>query len=315
MNSNKRYVPIKAVTLALCLTILGTSFIGCSTSKASSSNDNVKITSSVSNSSTSQNKKPSYQTENLTLAQIKPTFSDTTWHGDTYVKIDEESLLQIIRVAMKDAEKMYKSIGSYNMKLDPETYEHTDTFYPDWMDEYFFLSRAKKESVYMINYVGNVVNELGYRAMGTMQVIPEYIVPTLNQYMQNTYKSKIRFDDYDLLPSANDIKNYKTSSNARENLKQDVYDAVYTSICYDIYNAKCTGPNHKDYYAKLGGYDESYRQKVVTALYLFERNDVISSLQNGTFLDSYGNSQYVRDILSYQQTAKNNYENASEFGN
>ena len=313
MDKTRRYIAPKIATLLLCATLFTAGFTACAPAKSSTSAGGGNPAQQTTQIDSNQTKKPVKNVSSL--AEIKPTFSDTTWHGEKYVKIDEESLLQIIRVAMKDAEEMYKSIGSFNMKLDPKTHEHTDTFYPDWMNEYFFLSRAKKESVYMINYVGEAVNPQGHRAMGTMQVIPESIIPTLNQYMKDTYKSNIRFDDYDVLPSNADIKNYKTSSAARENLKQNVYDAVYVSICYDIYNAKCTGPNHKDYYSKFGGYDESIRQKVVTALYLFKRNDVISSLQNGTFNDKFGNSQYVKDILSFQKEAKNNHENRIEFGN
>lgn len=309
MNKNKKYRSAKITSAIIASFLLLTSISACS--------DNEKTEfppkSNVVISSTQNHNYSSSRPVN-DLSNINATFSDTTWLGEKYVKIDEESLLQIIRLAMKDAEKMYKSIGSFNMKLHPITNKHTDTFYPDWMNEYFFLSRAKKESVYMINYVGEPV-ENGYRAKGIMQIIPEYVVPTLNEYMTNIYNSDITFDKFDLLPSKSDIANYKTSSKARENLKQDIYDSVFTSICYDIYNAKCTGPNHEDYYDKFGGYKESIRNKVVTALYLFRRDDVISSLQNGSFLNTYGSSQYVNDILSYQQEAKNNHENSSQFGN
>ena len=311
MDITRRYIAPKVATLLICATLFTTALTACAPANSSSSSNSGSPAQQTTQMQS--NKKPVQKA--TSLAEIKPTFSDTTWLGEKYVKIDEESLLQIIRVAMNDAEKMYKSIGSFNMKLDPKTHEHTDTFYPDWMNEYFFLARAKQESVYMINYVGKPVNEQGHRAMGTMQVIPESIIPTLNQYMDWPYEVNIRFDDYNVLPSNNDIKNYKTSSKARDNLKQAVYNSVYLSICYDIYNAKCTGPNHKDYYSKFGGYDESIRQKVVIALYLFKRNDVISSLQNGTFNEKFGKSEYVTKILSYQKEAKNNYENAVEYGN
>ncbi len=311
MNTSKRYVIVKMASLLLCVTLLGSTFVACSSNSNTSTGS--AYSTSQSHKSNDSSKKPSKQ--NLTLAEIKPTFSDTTWHGEKYVKIDEESLLQIIRVAMEDAEKMYISIGSKNMKLDKETFEHTNTFYPDWMNEYFFLSRAKKESVYMIDYIGPAVNDAGYKAHGTMAIIPEYVIPTLNQYMRDTYKCNIRFDDYNFVPSKQDIKNYKNSSEARERLKQIVYDNIYVSICYDIYNAKCSGPNHKDFYVKYGGYDEDIRQKVVTALYLFKRNDVISSLKNGSFLKTYGDSDYVNDILAYQQESKNNHENTIERSN
>lgn len=303
MNTNKRYVIAKISALALSASM----FIGGLTS-CSSSNTN------FDNNTSTSTKQDSYISETYTnndtksLKDINASFSHTRWSGKEYIKINEADLLEIIRVAMADAENMYLSIGAKNMKLDKNTLNSTDEFYPDWMNEYFFLARAKRESGnYMIDYVGPAVDSQGNKAVGIMCVVPEYIIPTLNQYMKNTYNSNISFDSYQLTPNQNDLSNFESSKQARENLKQIVYNDVFVSICYDIYNAKCLGPNHTDYYEKFGGYDESIRQQAVTSLYLFKRNDIISSLKNGTFLNKFANTKYVKDILNFQKEFSANY--------
>lgn len=305
MNTKKRYVLAKISALTLCASIFASGLTACANNNSSS---NQTTSSSKQNYAATETIKNNNSNSSKSLESIDATFSHTRWSGTEYIKINEADLLEIIKVAMADAEKMYLSIGSNNMNLDKNTLKSTDEFYPDWMNEYFFLARAKRESGnYMIDYVGPVVDKQGNRAVGIMCIVPEYIVPTLNDYMKNTYKSNITFDDYKLTPNQNDLNNFETSKTARENLKQVVYNDVFVSICYDIYNAKCFGPNHTDYYEKFGGYNESIRQQVVTALYLFKRDDVISSLKNGTFLNEFANTTYVKDILNFQKEFSANY--------
>lgn len=305
MNTNKRYVLAKISALALSASLFAGGLTSCSNTN---SNSNQTATTNKQNYAITEPFENKNSSTSESLESIDATFSHTRWSGVEYVKINEADLLEIIKVAMADAEKMYLSICANNMNLDKATLKPTEKFYPDWMNEYFFLARAKRESGnYMIDYVGPVVDEQGNRAVGIMCVVPEYIIPTLNDYMKNTYNSNITFSDYKLTPNQNDLNNFENSKTARENLKQVVYNDVFVSICYDIYNAKCLGPNHTDYYEKFGGYDEEIRQKVVTALYLFKRNDVISSLKNGTFLNEFANTTYVKDILNFQKEFSANY--------
>lgn len=313
MNTNKRYIPAKLLVLILCGTIFVGGLTACNsrTENTNFPKDNITVSAS------SNNKKPTAnKTQIKSLSEIDATFSHTKWHNKPYIKIDEESLLDIIRLAMRDAKDMYMSIGAPPMTITESgsTSKNPDEFYPEWMNEYHFLARAKRESGnYMIDYIGPVVDEAGNRAVGIMSVVPEYIVPTLNQYMKNTFHSDITFSNRQLLPSNKDLANFENSKQARENLKKAVYDIVYTSICYDIYNAKCFGPNHKDYYAKFGGYNEEIRHQAIVALYLYRRNDVVSSLKNGTFFDEFADTDYVQDILNFQDDFENQYQNQTTF--
>lgn len=312
MITNRRFIPVKPLVLLLC----GTIFIGSLTACGSSYNE-TNDSSYHSTQTTNNISKPSSMPESIKvkqLSEINATFSHTRWVGEEYIKIDEESLLEIIQLAMSDAKDMYLSLGATNMTIDSSGKNSTNSndFYPEWMNEYFFLARAKRESGnYMIDYVGPAVDEAGNRANGIMCLVPEYIVPTLDEYFKNTFKSNISFQDKNLIPNYKDLATFENSKQARENLKQAVYDNVFTSICYDIYNTKCLGPNHTDYYSKFDGFNEELRQQTVIALYLYKRNDVISSLKNGTFYQKFGSTSYVQDILNFQDRFQKQYENQS----
>ena len=253
------------------------------------------------------------------LNQINPTYKFKKWAGESYLTIDEESLEQIITLAMQDAEEFYLGIGSYNMKYD-ENLNRIDTpgnFYTDWMNPAFFKARAKQEAseLFMINYRANLSSNLHNDPCGIMQVNASELVPTLEQYFKNVYGLEIDFDNLELFPDSHDIANFETSKQAKQNITQTVYNNVYLSICYDIYQAKCLHPGHTDYYSSYGGYSEELRKQATIAAYLFG-TDVVSSLKQGTFNEKYASTKYVQNITQFQkefesqkQTSQNEFQN------
>lgn len=237
------------------------------------------------------------------LDQINPTYTYKKWAGKPYLTIDEKSLEQIITLAMQDAEEFYLGIGSYNMKYDSKL-NRIDTpgnFYTDWMTPSFFKARAKQEgsSLFMINYRANLDSNLYNDPCGIMQVNASELVPTLEDYFQNIYGISIDFDNLEIFPNKHDIANIE-SKQAQKNITQTVYNNVYLSVCYDIYQAKCLNPGHTDYYSKYGGYSEDIRRQATIAAYLFG-TDVVSSLKNGTFFEKYSNTDYVQNITRFQK--------------
>ena len=109
MNTSKRYIPAKMLVLLLC----GTIFVGGLTACNSSETDTYYPKENVTVSVSSSTQKPTNsQTKVKSLEEINPTFSHTRWSGEPYIKIDEESLLEIIRVAMNDA-KLYNFSQKY----------------------------------------------------------------------------------------------------------------------------------------------------------------------------------------------------------
>lgn len=316
MSNKNRYFPAKAAAFLLALTLFSAPLVACSNTNSSQSKTSNKtnIKESTVMTESMNGVKPNKSTI-TSLSQINAKFSPTTWHGKEYVKIDEESLIQIIELAMKDAKEFYIKNGAPGLTIekDGKSTKDPDKFYTSWMNKYHFLARAKRESGnFMINYLGEPVNELGYQAEGIMAIIPEFASETLDEYFKNIFKIETNFEDLQLMPNNIDIKNYQTSKQSRENLKQCVYNSVYTSICYDIYNAKCSGPNHKDFYVKYGGYDEEIRHKLIVSLYLFRREEVLNDLKSGKINQTYFNSSYVKDILKYQENYQNEYENAQQ---
>ena len=317
MSSSKKYIPVKIASLLLAAGIFSGSLVACSNKQTYdndiSPKDKIVHTISSSSNQANTNKKPSSNVKSL--SEINAKFSPTTWHGESYTKIDEESLIQIIELAMNDAKEFYINNGAPGLTIesDGKSTKDPNKFYTNWMNKYHFLARAKRESGnFMIDYVGEPVNSLGYQAKGIMAIIPEYASETLDEYFDDIFKIETHFADLQLIPSSADLKNYQTSKQAKENLKQCVYNSVYTSICYDIYNAKCLGPNHTDYYAKYSGYSEDIRNKLVISLYLYRREDVLGDLKAGKIHDTYFKTSYVKDILNYQETFKNSYENQPE---
>ncbi len=311
--SSKVYRKIQEVAcILLLISVMGTTFSACSASNQPNYTHSENGEKPAYGNSA---QKPTVGNKKLTLESINAQFSDTTWHGKPYVKIEEESLLQIIRVAMDDAKALFLSLDAPGMTIlqDGTSTRNPDQFYNEWQDEYFFLARAKRESGnFMIDFVGDPVDDKGNRAIGVMSIVPAYTLPNLDSYFKTIFKSEQHFSDLDLMPEKQDLDNYKTSKTARDNLKMKVYLSVYSSICNDIYNTKCTGPNHPNYYAKTGGFKEESRQKVVTALYLFIRKQVIDSLIDGSFENRFGNSSYVQDILKLQNEYRAKYERGIE---
>lgn len=298
--SKHRYKRAKMLIYLLALTMLASPLTSCSQS-------NMPPEESVEQSD-------SYEAESQikSLQEINAKFSKTTWHGKEYLAIEEDSLLQIIELAMEDAKNFYikhKAPG-LTIEKDGTTTRNPDKFYIDWMNKYHFLARAKRESGsnYMVNFIGEPVNEAGYRAMGIMAIVPEWASATLDEYCPNHLNVETNFFNLQLVPSKSDVQNYKVSKEAYDNIKQCVYNSVYTSICYDIYNAKSFGPNHEDYYEKYGGYDEEMRHKLIISLYFYRRSDILDDLKSGKIKNTFFKKQYVKDILSFQEEFENQAE-------
>lgn len=284
----------------LILLLAGTTFLtSCATNTS-----NISLSETSSGYHETQNAESKNEAKKIeSLDQIHPTYTFKKWAGEPYLTIDEKSLEQIITLAMQDAEEFYLGIGSYNMKYDSKL-NRIDTpgnFYTDWMTPSFFKARAKQEGseIFMINYRANLNQNLYKDPCGVMQVNASELVPTLEEYFQNIYGISIDFDNLEIFPNKHDIANIE-SKQAQKNITQTVYNNVYLSVCYDIYQAKCLHPGHTDYYASYGGYSEDIRRQATIAAYLFG-TDVVSSLKKGTFFEKYSNTDYVQNITRFQK--------------
>lgn len=288
-KENKIYKKSNIAALILAVTIFGTSFLhsGCANTPSQNFNDSTLDPQNTINDVVIDNPQ--------SIDDINPVLKISSMYGEDFITIDEKSLLQIIKLAMQDAENYFVGLEAPNMTINPDgtTSTNPGDFYPEWMNEYHFLARARTESGdYSVNVLGSPVGENGYRAQGVMQLVEEWIKPTLEYYMNDIFGDNVDLSNIPLIPSKQDILTYKTSKFARDNIVQAVYNNVYLSICYDIYNTKCLNPGHTEYYSNYGGFNEDLRRIATTALYFYEREDVISSLINGTIRE-YDKQGYV----------------------
>jgi len=243
------------------------------------------------------------------LDQVKPTFGKFK----SYTTMDEQSVLQIIKLAMRDAQKFYLDIGALNMKYDADLNNMTGekNFYTDFMTEYFYLSRAMSESTFSIDAITKISNNSPENyAHGIMQICPVTTKDTLQQYYRNVFGKKIDYSNMPVIPSAEDLQNIYVSEEAVRNVVQAVYNNIYLSICFDIYNTKCLNPvKHPDYYKAYGGFSEEIRHLAAIGLYGTRRSIVMEGLENGSLLADLMSVKYFDTYLYNLDHYKNAYVN------
>jgi len=298
----KTYKPTKLSKEAIiALLLTGTTLLAsCSSSNRSSETDSNKTTSTKKPISTSDSLNPTINS----IKDIQPNYKFKRWDGELYLTIDEDSLSKIIDLAMRDAQDFYLGIGSYNMNLDDNLNRLSgkENFYTTWMNNEFFMARAKQEGspIFMVNYRAGLDSDINKDPCGIMQINPKSTKDTLMQYYSYIYGKNIDLNSLKVFPSDKDVANVEKSKQAQENITETVYNNVYLSICYDIYQAKCLNPGHTDYFAPYGGYDESIRHHATIASYYYSLDDIVSSLIAGKFYETYYPTVYVQNILKFQ---------------
>jgi len=236
------------------------------------------------------------ENEILTLSDIKPTFSPYKNH----LAMDEQSVLNIIKIAMKDAQKFFVDMGAPNMTYDKNLniVAGEDNFYPEWMDEHFYLAKAMAESSFRVDVITDIKeNEADNDAHGILQICPQGLKDTLEQYYRDIFGVNYDLSELEVVPSREDVEQAYYSKTAQQNIVKAVYNNIYLAICYDIYNVKCLNPvSHRDYYAKYGGFDDSIRRLATIGLYGTKRAVVLNGLRNGTLEEDL---RRIKDIDIY----------------
>ena len=113
-KSNKTYRKAKSIALILSALMLISPLTACTTEN---SRDTIV---SVENGSGSSQKTPSKSEEATvkSLDEINPKLSVEKWGDNKYYVIDEDSLFQIVDLAMDNVQKFYTEIGAPNMTYD-----------------------------------------------------------------------------------------------------------------------------------------------------------------------------------------------------
>lgn len=259
----------------------------------------------------------SHTNQNNKFADINPSFKP---YKDGIV-MDEESVLKIIKLAMSDAQHFYKNMGAPNMVYDKDLKIVTgdDNFYPSWQNEYFYMGKAMAESSFRVDVVTDIKNNPPENdAHGIMQICPQALKETLQDYYQNIFGVNIDLSDLEVVPAKEDVAAAYYSNEAKANIVQAVYNNIYLAICYDIYNVKCLNPiSHQDYYQAYGGFDENIRKLAAIGLYGTRRDLVLNGLKNGNLEEELRDINdldiYLNNIDKFEKSFKNKHQKSSNF--
>lgn len=322
MKKQKRYSPLKKTGIILmALATLGP-FSSCQKQENQIDNDITKESKAIYEvQETARDEQitvqtPVSQTKEITLEDINPKFSP---YLDN-LAMDDESVLKIIKIAMDDAQEFYKNMGAPNMKYDKNLKVITgdDNFYPDWMNEYFYMGKAMAESSFRVDVVTDIKsNPTENDAQGILQICPQSLKTTLQEYYKNIFGVSVDLSGLEVVPSKQDLDAALYSKEAQQNIVKAVYNNIYLAICYDIYNAKCLNPiSHQDYYANYGGFSEDVRRLATIGLYGTRRDTVLSGLKAGDLEERLRNISdmdiYLNNISRYEKNFKQKYQSLYE---
>ena len=300
-RTNKTYRKTKALALVLSAMMLIAPLTACSNDNAPSSTVSVETSGTHSSS---QNNKPSQSATNQvkSLKDIHPTLTVEKWSGEQYYVIDEESLLQIINLAMDNVQEFYTEIGAPNMTYDKnlKIVEGKDNFFPEWLNEYFYMARAMSESSRRIDLVTTISgNTPDNYAHGIMQICPTSTKSTLEQYYSSIFNEDVDLSHLEVVPTKSELANANSSKEAMESVVEKVYNNIFLSMCFDVYNVKNLNPiNHKNYYANYGGYKEDVRRLATIGLYGTSRATVINGLVDGNLEEKLNSIPHMKTYLS-----------------
>jgi len=315
----KRYHKVrKTIAVLLVLSALGP-FVACSSQNAPINADSAYVDTTEDYTKHETNAGVSQETtKGLSLSDVKPSFKP---YQDN-IAMDEESVLKIIRIAMADAQKFYTDMGAPNMTYDKKLniVSGNDNFYPEWMDEYFYMGKAMAESSFRVDVITDIKsNPTENDAHGILQICPEGLKSTLEEYYRNIFGVSVDLSDLNVVPSKEDVQQAYYSPQAQANIVRAVYNNIYLAICYDIYNVKCLNPiAHTDFYSAYGGFSEDIRRLAAIGLYGTSRNIVLSGLRNGTLekdlraIDDM--NTYLNNIAKYEKQFENKYAQNYETG-
>ncbi len=300
------YRKTKLIALLLALSQLGP-LTACSTQEPAAIHQQAEQTKP--SASTSKN-------EVVSLKDINPKFTPSGAH----IKIDEDSLYQIVSLAMKDARDFYVGMGAPNMQYDKnlQIKNGEGEFYPEWMNEAFFMARAMSESSLRIDCMTQISGSTtDTHAKGIMQICENSTKDTLEQYFQSVFGVTKDLDQLKIIPSKQDLEELYYSEEAKQNVLRNVYNNVYISILYDVYDAKCKNPvKHENYYSKYGGFSEEMRKFSVTIGYTAGNGFALEGMINGNLREKTyeipAYSTYMHNMNTYQKRYESKYLEKTE---
>ncbi len=336
---------VKAMAVVLC-TIMFLS-VANSIINSNQSETGTAITETDKGSSTAPNKKPSPEIIQVkSLDEVDAKFEFITWNGKQQLTIDDESLKQIIQLALNDVRDFYvDELDSPNVKFEYDAKnkkvvnaQGKQNFYEDNLNWQYYFGRAQQEAsgYLMVDFV-NDIGEGENNPSGIFQNMKYSIDNTLTTYFADFYNHKFK-PTGDVIPSKYDVQNFQNSKECYENIKQAVYNSAYQTIVKDVYQLKSFTINHEECYKpyanmsaeeiiqkynidpslhdevhqickELKQFDGKYSPTMAAAALNamhFYGFEVRETMQNGTFFQTRFNSAYVKNTMQNQDNLEQN---------
>lgn len=296
--------------------------------------DGSSSTKRPSNSAGSANPiTPSTQEDRIyELDEINPTYEFITWKGKQQLTIDDDSMKQIVELALRDAVDFYYNLEAPNCSFVLKDGKVTNTtgkenFLEKQMNWQYYMGRIYQEASghIMVDFV-NDIGEGENNPNGIFGSMPLSTNKTLNEYFRDIFHVTVDFAKYDSVITEDEVAKVLSNKETAKKVTEKVYYATLKVIIDDIHKLKSMTKGHEDCYLPYAnmtpdeimtkyGIDESLRDEVIDicnelkvydgkysptlalaglqATHLYGFSDVRSSMKNGSFFANYFNKEYI----------------------
>ena len=335
---SKKTITLTTLLLAGMLTITALT----STFDTNNSIDNPKTTIANTETQTSAQSHPSANTppnapadkERIyELDELNPVYEFVTWKGKEQLTIDDDSMKEILKLALRDAVDFYYEIGAPNCSfvLD-ENGNVTNTkgkenFLEKQMNWQYYMGRIYQEAsgYIMIDFINDIGQGVD-NPNGIFGSMPITTNKTLNEYFRDVFNITIDFAKYDSVITQEDVKTIHSSKETAQKVTEKVYNAALKVIIDDIHKLKSMTKGHEDCYlpyanmspeqimnkynidpslkdevdaicSELKQYNGKYSPTLalagLQATHLYGFTDVRAAMKDGTYFKKYFTTEYI----------------------
>ena len=295
--------------------------------------DTTSITRPNSGSPVVQPETPETNEERIyELDEINPTYEFITWKGKKQLTIDDDSMKQIVQLALRDAVDFYYDLDAPNCSFVLKDGKVTNTtgkenFLEKQMNWQYYMGRIYQEASghIMVDFV-NDIGEGENNPNGIFGSMPLSTNKTLNEYFRDIFHVTVDFAKKDSVITKEEVSKVLSSKETAKAVTEKIYNATLKVIIDDIHKLKSMTKGHEDCYLPYANMtpdeimskysiDESLRDEVIDicnelkaydgkysptlalaglqATHLYGFSDVRSSMKNGSFFANYFNKEYI----------------------
>ncbi len=275
------------LTVSILASILDKSNESPNTPNSPSVSSSQNYNGDNSSSDNNQPISPEDEIKVVELEDINPTFDFITWKGTKQLTIDDESMKQIIILAMRDAVDFYYDLEAPNCTfvIDEKTGKAKfdekgkiisttgkENFLDPKMNWQYYMGRLYQEVSFdpMVAFT----NDIGRGAdnpHGIFGSMPITTNDTLAEYFHNIFGVDYNFYELDSVITQNDIDNLYIDAGAKDVIKQKIYNMALKVTLDDIRKLKSMTKGHEELYLPY---------KDMTAEEIINNNNIDPSLHD-----------------------------------